>query len=83
MPSPAVDLDALLAANRKQAPGPRCSVCRALAAMDEPTRAKMQAALDDGEGYSGESLGKVFTALGHRMTGSPVDRHRRGGCRQP
>lgn len=75
-----VDIDALLTANRKQPPGPRCTVCRALNEVDRTTYEKLQAALDDPTNFGAPGLGKVFTALGYVMGQSPVERHRAGGC---
>lgn len=75
-----VNIDDLLAANRKQPPGPKCTVCRALAEADTDTRAKLQGALDDAGNFPAAGLAKVFTALGHQMGASPVERHRRSEC---
>ena len=75
-----VDIDALLAENRKRPAGPKCTVCAALAGSPDPTRTKLQAALDDPVNFSAKGLGKVFTGLGYPMGPSPVDRHRRAEC---
>lgn len=75
-----IDLDALLQANRKQLPGPRCTVCVALSEADAATRTKLQAALDDPLNFPAKGLGKVFTTLGYTMGPSPVERHRRAEC---
>lgn len=79
-PAPAVDIDALLAANRKQPPGPRCTVCKALNEVDRTTYEKLQAALNDTDNFPAPGLAKVFCALDYKMGPSPVVRHRRREC---
>lgn len=74
------DLDALLIANRRKAPGPRCGVCKALNEVDDDRRRKLLDALADREGFTGAGLAAVFSALGYRMGSSPIDRHRRNEC---
>lgn len=75
-----VDVDALLAGARKQPPGPKCTVCRALDELDSVTSGKLQGALDDQANFAAAAVARVFTALGYQMGQSPVERHRRSEC---
>lgn len=84
-----VDLDALLATHQKSATtGPKCRVCVVLETVPAEWRAKLQAALDDRERYSGRNICQIINALELRTSsgglivigGNTVDRHRRGGC---
>lgn len=78
-----MDIDELLNANTKAKPGGRCMVGTVLGKLDKPTRAKLEAALADRERFSADGLAAVFCALGHEMSRSPVERHRRGQCQCP
>ena len=83
-----VDLDALLVTHQKTVAGPKCRVCIVLATVPADWRAKLQAALDDRERYSGRNICDIINALELRtqsggliiIGGNTVDRHRRGGC---
>ena len=76
-----VDIDALLSANVKRRQGARCQVCTALEELAPATRDKLVGALVDKNRYTAQGLATVLTELGHGMSRSPVERHRRGDCR--
>ena len=81
VPTTTVDLDALLAANRKRAKASKCSVGVFLNSLDDPdVRAKLEAALDDESHYSAENLCAVFEHFGYEYSASPIGRHRVRGC---
>ena len=78
-----MDIDKLLAANGKARPGGKCMVGVALGKLDKPTRTKVEQALDDRDRFAADGIAAVFKALGHDMSRSPVERHRRGACQCP
>jgi hypothetical protein len=78
-----VDIDALLSVNTRAKPGSKCMVGVALGKLDKPTRTKVEQALDDRERFAADGIAAVFKALGHDMSRSPVERHRRGACQCP
>ena len=75
-----LDLDALLADNRRQRPGTGCTIGVALAQLPAPTATKVRAALADKDGYSATGLVAILRALGYKASRSPIERHRRGDC---
>lgn len=79
--APKIDIDGLLAANTRRVPGGSCTVGTALATMDPPTRAKIEAALDDRVKFSNVGLKAVLNQLGHEVGTSSVERHRARGCK--
>ena len=83
MPKNTTNIDDLLAANERRATGGICSIGVALAAVDAPTRAKLQAALDDRARFAHNGLANVFGALGVEVGEHAVQRHRNGRCKCP
>jgi hypothetical protein len=81
-----VDIDELLSVNTRAKPGSKCMVGVALGKLGpigEPTRTKVEQALDDRDRFAADGIAAVFKALGHDMSRSPVERHRRGACQCP
>lgn len=77
------NIDDLLAANERRATGGICSIGVALAAVDAPTRAKLQAALDDRARFAHNGLATVFVTLGYEIGENAVQRHRLARCKCP
>lgn len=75
-----LDVDAILAANTRARPGGKCGIAQVFARMDAATVNKLTAALDDQDGFAASGLVRSFIALGHAMSRSTVERHRRGDC---
>ena len=79
VPSP--DVDALLGGARRRPPGGTCTVGRALGSVAPDVRSKLQAALDDRDGYSCTPLAAAISKVAGLTVGrGAVERHRRGDC---
>ena len=57
----------------------KCSVCKALRAMDDGDREVLEAALADAD-YQSEQIGRALRAEGFQVQGQAIARHRNGKC---
>jgi len=60
-------------------PGPVCTISRLMAALAPGERPDYLAALAD-PNISAAALSRAFNMEGHKVSRSPIERHRRGDC---
>ena len=61
-------------------PGPRCSVCVVIEALDAKDRAALDAAIAD-PSFTSVVISAALRAEGYDIAPQPLQRHRRGDCR--
>lgn len=67
-------------AGERKRPAVRCSVARALDALDEQEADELRAALADPETYTGAQISRALARRGMRTPQQQVQRHRAGHC---
>lgn len=67
----------------KATKGPACVFVSVLAAMSDSEAADLRTALADQAGVPGTYIARALEAIGHSVSATTVQRHRKGECNCP